>query len=85
MNTTIEPAMSQEILQKLQSLSLEKQQEVLDFVEFLSEKEKAAIGRRSVKGMLSHLNIKVSKAEIDEARHEAWSKFYDDSSSREQK
>ncbi len=72
MNTMIESSNLEEvILDKLRSLPSERQQEVLDFVEFLSTKE-VANPRRSVKGMLSDLNIKISKAEIDEARREAW-------------
>ncbi len=49
-----------------------RQQELLDFAEFLEKKEIAKSPRRSLKGALAHLNIKISDEDIREARNEMW-------------
>lgn len=68
---TIEEA----VVEKLRSLPLEKQQGVLDYVEFLSQKAEPKPQRISSYGLLADLNISISKEEIDEARREAWANF----------
>ena len=45
------------LLEKVNALPKVRQQEVLDFAEFLTEKENPKGPRRSLKGALSHLNI----------------------------
>lgn len=63
------------VLVKLQQLPLEKQQEMLDFAEFLSQKAEKKTPLKSSAGALAHLNVSISKEEIDEARREAWANF----------
>lgn len=63
------------VLVKLQQLPLEKQQEMLDFAEFLSQKVEKKMPLKSSAGALAHLNVSISKEEIDEARREAWANF----------
>ncbi len=62
------------VVQKLDGLPIERQQEVLDFVEFLQSKN-SKLPRRNPIGLLADLNISISSVEIDEARHEMWSNF----------
>jgi hypothetical protein len=64
----------QTVLAKFRTLPPDKQQEVLDFVEFLEQKSVAS-QPRSVLGALSHLGIHVSEEDIAEARHEMWGNF----------
>ncbi len=60
------------LLEKVNALPKVRQQEVLDFAEFLTEKEKPKAPRRSLKGALSHLNIKFTEADMRQARNEMW-------------
>lgn len=60
------------LLEKVNALPKVRQQEVLDFAEFLTEKEKPKAPRRSLQGSLSHLNIKFTEADLREARNEMW-------------
>ncbi len=68
---TIEEA----VLIKLRILPFDKQKEMLDFAEFLAQKVVAQKPRKSSLGALAHLNVSISKEEIDEARLEAWASF----------
>ena len=68
---TIEEA----VIEKLRVLPFDKQHEMLDFAEFLAQKVLAKKPRKSSLGALAHLNISISKEEIDEARREAWANF----------
>lgn len=60
------------VVEKLKALPKVRQQEVLDFAEFLTEKEKPKTARRSLQGKLSHLNIEFTEADLREARNEMW-------------
>lgn len=60
------------LIEKVNALPKIRQQEVLDFAEFLGEKEKPKVPRRSLQGALSHLNIKFTEADLREARNEIW-------------
>jgi hypothetical protein len=69
---TIEEA----IVEKLRALPRDKQEEVLDFVEFLHQKDMLARGvGRSLKGIWSDLEIDISEEEIRQARREIWGSF----------
>lgn len=68
---TIEEA----VIEKLRVLPSDKQQEMLDFAEFLAQKVIVKKPRKSSLGALAHLNISISKEEIDEARREVWANF----------
>ncbi len=63
------------VLEKIKVLPMYRKQEVLDFVEFLEEKEAKPQPRRSLYGALADLNIEVTEEEIAEARREMWGNF----------
>jgi Protein of unknown function (DUF2281) len=63
------------LVKKLQTLSYDKQRELLDFAEFLEQKPLPKRPRRSFMGALSHLNIPCSTEDIAEARREMWGNF----------
>jgi len=64
------------VLEKLLKLPVEKQKEVLDFVESLEKKtEPSRQRRRSLKGLWSDLGAEVSAEDIAEARREMWGGF----------
>ena len=71
----------QEVVEKRRDLPPEKQQEVLDFVDFLKEKNGGAKKpRRSLRGLWADLNIQVTEEDITQARREMWGNFPRDSS-----
>lgn len=64
---------SEEILLKtFKGLPSDRRQELLDFAEFLENKEKIKKPRVSLKGALAHLNINITDEDIREARNEMW-------------
>lgn len=65
----------QQVLEKLRELPPEKQKEVLDFVDFLKEKNGARTPRRSLLGLWSDLNTHITEEDIAEARREMWGNF----------
>lgn len=65
----------QTVLEKLRLLPTEKQQEVLDFVEFLQQKSTPKHPQRSLKGLWADLNIDITEGDIADARQEMWSNF----------
>jgi Protein of unknown function (DUF2281) len=73
----VEDAMSVEqlVLEKLRMLPVEKQQEVLDFVEFLQQKVDVKRPYRSVKGLWADFGVHITKEDIAEARREMWGNF----------
>jgi hypothetical protein len=60
-------------LEKLLKLPVEKQKEVLDFVESLEKKAGAKGRRHSLKGLWADLGVEISPEDIAEARREMWS------------
>jgi hypothetical protein len=62
----------QNVLEKLKVLPIEKKQEVLDFTEFLQSKYTNKINKKSLKGSLAHLQIRVTNNDIKQARNEMW-------------
>lgn len=66
----------QAVLDKLRILPPEKQQEVLDFAEFLEQKHAIAKRpRRNWIGLASDLCGDLTEEDIAEARREMWGKF----------
>ncbi len=65
----------EQVLEKLRELPPEKQKEVLDFVDFLKEKNGNAKPRRSLLGLWADLNIHITEEDIAEARREMWGNF----------
>jgi hypothetical protein len=68
-------SLAYDLVQKLRELPYEKQREVRDFVEFLLSRMSPKRPRRSLMGMLAHLNIHISSEDIAEARREMWGNF----------
>ncbi len=66
------------LLEKVKALPINRQQEVLDFAEFLALKEAQPQPRRSLKGALSHLHIRVTEEDIRAARNEMWRGYTED-------
>ena len=65
----------QTLLEKVRSLPPERQQEVLDFAEFLQQKVATKPPRRSIKGLWAGFNIDITEEDIAEARQEMWGNF----------
>lgn len=63
------------ILEGLRVLPPERQQEVLDFVEFLKTRTASKTVRKSLKGIWANYNIDLSTEEIAEARQHLWADF----------
>ena len=58
----------QNVIEKLRQLPLEKQQELLDFAEFLSQKNIPKPNLQSVKGLCADLKVDITKEDIDQIR-----------------
>jgi hypothetical protein len=69
--------LEQTVLTKLRALPVDKQQEVLDFVEFLEQKIEAKRPRRSLKGLWADLGIDITEEDIAQARREMWGTFHE--------
>ena len=63
------------LLEKIKVLPMNRQQEVLDFAEFLEEKEAKPQPRRSLYGLLADSEINLTEEDIAEARKEMWGNF----------
>ncbi len=63
------------LIKKWRILPPEKQQEVLDFVEFLEQKNFQKKTRRPLKGLCTDLGVSISEEDIDEIRKEMWGNF----------
>jgi hypothetical protein len=68
-------SLQQMIVQAVEELPPAKQQEVLDFAQFLASKNGTKKPLRSLKGLWADLNINISSEDIDEARREMWGNF----------
>jgi Protein of unknown function (DUF2281) len=68
-------SVEQLVIEKLRLLPPQKQQEVLDFVEFLWQElpEKSVL--KSVGGLWANLNVEIAEEDIAEVRQEMWSNF----------
>jgi len=62
----------QQVLEQLRDLPPDKQKEVLDFVDFLQEKNSRKKPRRSLLGLWADLNTHVTEEDIAQARREMW-------------
>ncbi len=65
----------QVILTRLHFLPLEKQQELLDFADFLMQKNRIKRKRRSIEGLCADLNIHITETDIAKARREMWGAY----------
>ena len=65
----------EKVLEKLRELPLEKQKEVLEFVDSLAENNGAKKPLRNLRGLWKDLNIEITEEDIAEARREMWGNF----------
>ena len=65
----------QAVLQQIQTLPIDKKQEVLDFVEFLKTKVTAKRKLRNPIGLFANLRIEINDQELTQARQEMWQNF----------
>lgn len=63
------------VLEKLLKLPVDKQKEVLDFVESLEKKTGQRRSRRSLKGLWADFEVNISAEDIAAARREMWGGF----------
>ncbi|MEG4805493.1 DUF2281 domain-containing protein [Microcoleus sp. ARI1-B5] len=67
--------LEQAVLDKLRTLPPDKQQEVLDFAEFLQKKILPKRALKSVKGLCADLKVDITEEDIAQARQEMWGNF----------
>ncbi len=67
--------LEQAVLDKLRALPPERQQEVLDFAEFLQQKTIVKRQLKSVKGLCADLKVDITEEDIAQARQEMWGNF----------
>ena len=65
----------QTVLEKVKVLPMNRKQEVLDFVEFLEQKESVKNPRLNLYGFLSDLNVNITEEDFAEVRKEMWANF----------
>ncbi|MFQ4146176.1 DUF2281 domain-containing protein [Chlorogloeopsis sp. ULAP02] len=70
-------SIQQAVLIALQELPIEKQQEVLDFVEFLKMRMSPKT-HRNLRGLWADLQVDLTEDDITEAKHEMWGHFPED-------
>jgi Protein of unknown function (DUF2281) len=63
------------IAEKARGLPADKQQELLDFAEFLRERTTTKAPLKSAAGLWADLGIDITAEDIDEARREMWGNF----------
>ncbi|MCY7377129.1 MAG: DUF2281 domain-containing protein [Pyrinomonadaceae bacterium] len=63
------------LMEKVRVLPPSRQQELLDFAEFLEQKETVSQPRRSLEGIWADLDVKITEEDIAEARKEMWGNF----------
>ena len=63
------------VLDKLRALPPDKQQEVLDFAEFIQQKNPTKKPLKSVKGLCADLKVDITEEDIAQARQEMWGNF----------
>lgn len=68
-------SVEQLVTEKLRLLPPEKQQEVLDFVEFLEHRLPGKPSLQAIKGLWSNLTVEITETDIAEARQEMWNNF----------
>ena len=70
------------LIEKVNALPKVRQQEVLDFAEFLSEKEKPKSPRRSMQGILAGMNINFKESDLRDARNQMWRGYTKDTENK---
>lgn len=67
--------LEQAVLDKLRTLPPDQQQQVLDFTEFLQQKNLPKRPLKSVKGLCADLKVDITEEDIAQARQEMWGNF----------
>jgi hypothetical protein len=67
--------LEQALLKQLRQLPADKQQEVLDFAEFLQKKVTTKPPLGSIKGLCVDLKVDLTEEDIAEVRKEMWGNF----------
>ena len=67
--------LEQAVLDKLRALPPERQQEVLDFAEFLQQKSMPKRSLKSAKGLCADLKVDITEEDIAQAKQEMWGNF----------
>jgi EAL domain-containing protein (putative c-di-GMP-specific phosphodiesterase class I) len=65
----------EKVLEKLRNLPPDKQEEVLEFVDQLKEKNGAKKSRRSLLGLWADLEVHITAEDIAQANREMWGNF----------
>ncbi|WP_193197742.1 hypothetical protein [Nostoc sp. MG11] len=65
----------QAVLERLRQLLIDKQQQLLDFAEFLSQKTTSKTPLRTVRGFCADLKVDITEEDIAQARQEMWGNF----------
>ena len=60
------------LLGKIKNLPPDLQQKAIEYVDSLQSEERVKTPRRSLKGALADLNIKITDEDIRQARNEMW-------------
>lgn len=68
-------SIEQAVVEKLRTLPPDKQQEVLDFVEFLQQKNIAKHPHCNPKGLWVNMGIQITEKDISDVRQEMWGNF----------
>ncbi|CAN5777502.1 hypothetical protein BH24ACI1_BH24ACI1_26960 [soil metagenome] len=68
-------------VRKNQSFAPNLKQKAIDFVESLQSEVVPKQKKKSLKGALSHLNVRVTEENIQEARNEMWRGYTEDTES----
>lgn len=68
----------QAVLKKLRQLPIDKQQQLLDFAEFLSQKTTPKTPLRAVRGLCADLKVDITEQDIAQVRQEMWGNFLRD-------
>jgi hypothetical protein len=68
-------SVAESFIKKVESLTPEQQEEVMELVNQLASANEIKRPRRSLMGMFSDLNIHITEEDIAEARKEMWGNF----------
>jgi hypothetical protein len=68
-------SIEEKVVEKLQGLPPDKQKQVLEFVESLSEENGSPRSLKSLYGLWSDFSIEVSDQDIASARRDMWGNF----------
>ena len=71
------------VLEKLETMPTFRQQELLEYAEFLESKSSKQSPRRSLKGIWSDFKVNLTEQDLREARNEMWRGYTKDTEDEE--